>query len=137
MSLSFARTPPRLPPPSPLGVSPGTTIKHGASAPHRQPTGHRLPTAHQPAAHTPVVAWLGLGCACFLALHQLRFRMKRVNDLYLRLVGPLLRPHEIRGLPGAFWFMLGAAIAVALFPRDVALQRCGIRGAGPSVSFSK
>lgn len=49
--------------------------------------------------------------------------MKDVDDLYLRLLGPLLRPHEIRGLPGAFWFMLGAAGAVALFPTDVALQR--------------
>ena len=64
-----------------------------------------------------------------LGLHQLRCRVKRVNDLYLRLVGVLLRPHEIRGLPGAFWFVLGATLAVAIFPRDVALQRCGMRGA--------
>eukprot|EP00752_Nemacystus_decipiens_P001847 g1781.t1 len=38
-------------------------------------------------------------------------------------MGPLLRPREIRGaLPGAFWFLLGSAVAVAIFPRDVALQ---------------
>ncbi|CAN0362127.1 unnamed protein product, partial [Laminaria digitata] len=66
-----------------------------------------------------VVAWLSLACACFLALHQLRRRVKRVNDIYLRLVGALLRPHEISGLPGAFWFILGATLAVAIFPRDI------------------
>lgn len=97
------------------------------------------PTGHQLAAHKTVVALLSLTCACMLALHQLRCRVKRVNDLYLRLVGVLLRPHEIRGLPGAFWFVLGATLAVAIFPRDVALQRCGMRGAGcagPSVSLA-
>lgn len=73
--------------------------------------------------NTTVLALLSLSCASFLALHQLR-RLKFVDELYLRLMGPLLRPHEIRGgLPGAFWFLLGAAGAVAVFPRDVALQR--------------
>ena len=63
-------------------------------------------------------------CAIFLVLHQLRRRYKGVDTLYLRLLGPLLRPREIRGeLPGAYWFLLGAAGAVAIFPKDVALQR--------------
>lgn len=61
--------------------------------------------------------------ACFLVLHALRHRYAEVNAVYLRALGPLLRPREVRGLPGAFWFLLGAAAAVVLFPRDVALQR--------------
>ncbi|CAM9982262.1 unnamed protein product [Scytosiphon promiscuus] len=70
-----------------------------------------------------VVALLSISSAAFLALHHLRRCVKSVDDLYLRSMGPLLRPHEIRGgLPGAFWFLLGTAGAVALFPRDVALQ---------------
>lgn len=67
--------------------------------------------------------FLGLFSASYLALHGLRCRVKGVNEVYLRLLGPLLRPHEIHGVPGAFWFMLGATAAVALFPRVVALQR--------------
>lgn len=71
-----------------------------------------------------VLVLLGLSCVIFLVLHQLRRRLKAVDDIYLHLIGPLLRPKEIRGeLPGAFWFLLGAAGAVAIFPRDVALQR--------------
>eukprot|EP00903_Cladosiphon_okamuranus_P008059 g7773.t1 len=70
-----------------------------------------------------VVALLSLSCAVFLLLHQLRRRLKAIDEFYLRRMGPLLRPSEIRGaLPGAFWFMLGSAVAVAIFPRDVALQ---------------
>lgn len=120
----FCANPPHLPPSSSSfwGGAPGTTTT-------RRPP-RRLPTGHQLARHTKkiVVALLSLACACFLALHQLRCRVKRVNDIYLRLVGALLRPHEIHGLPSAFWFVLGTMLAVAIFPRDVALQRCGMRG---------
>jgi dolichol kinase len=39
-------------------------------------------------------------------------------DVYLQHFGPLLRPHELEAtaLPGAFYFLLGAAIVAALFP---------------------
>lgn len=56
-------------------------------------------------------------------LHIVRRRCEAVNDVYLSVLGPLLRPHEVRGLPGAFWFVLGAAVTVAVFPKDIALQR--------------
>ncbi|CAM9665533.1 unnamed protein product [Ectocarpus sp. 8 AP-2014] len=70
-----------------------------------------------------VVAILSIACASFLVLHRLRRRLKSVDKLYILLLGPLLRPHEIRGqLPGGFWFMVGSAAAVALFSKDVALQ---------------
>jgi dolichol kinase len=44
------------------------------------------------------------------------------SDLYLQHFGPLLRPHELEGqsLPGAFYFLLGAAVVAALFPIDTA-----------------
>lgn len=67
---------------------------------------------------------LSLFCASFLVFHQLRRQLECLDELYLRLMGPLLRPDEIRGaLPGAWWFLLGSAVVVAIFPRDVALQR--------------
>ncbi|CAM9183305.1 unnamed protein product, partial [Hapterophycus canaliculatus] len=70
-----------------------------------------------------VVALLSFSGAALLVLHHLRRCAKSVDDLYLRFIGPLLRPHEIRGeLPGGFWYLLGAAGAVWLFPRVVALQ---------------
>lgn len=81
-----------------------------------------LPSLARPSL-AAAVAVLAFFSTCFLALHQVRRRMKGVNDLYLRLVGPLLRPHELNGLPGAFWFLVGAATAIALFRRNIALQR--------------
>jgi dolichol kinase len=40
------------------------------------------------------------------------------SDTYLQHFGPLLRPHELEDgqLPGAFYFLLGTAVTVALFP---------------------
>jgi dolichol kinase len=40
------------------------------------------------------------------------------SDLYLQNFGPLLRPSELKEhcLPGAFYFLMGAAITAALFP---------------------
>lgn len=46
------------------------------------------------------------------------------SDTYLQHFGPLLRPHELeeggRCLPGAFYFLLGTALTVALFPVQTA-----------------
>lgn len=69
------------------------------------------------------MALLGSFCAILWAVHVLRRRLIALNELYLRALGPLLRPHEVASLPGAFWFVLGSAIAIALFPQDIALQR--------------
>ena len=41
-------------------------------------------------------------------------------ELYTKAFGPLLRPNERDGLPGAFFFLLGAAISVQIFPLQVA-----------------
>ncbi|CAM9269810.1 unnamed protein product [Discosporangium mesarthrocarpum] len=69
-----------------------------------------------------VVTVIVISCSGLVVLHGLRSHHKAVNDAYIRLMAPLLRPHEVHGLPGAFWFLLGAAVAVALFPKPVALQ---------------
>lgn len=69
------------------------------------------------------MALLSLFSFSLWAAHELRRRHKVLNDMYLRVLGPLLRPHEVVCLPSAFWFMLGTTIAVASFPKDVALQR--------------
>ena len=44
------------------------------------------------------------------------------SDAYLKHFGPLLRPHELEEghLPGAFYFLLGTAATVALFPIQTA-----------------
>jgi dolichol kinase len=44
------------------------------------------------------------------------------SDLYLQNFGPLLRPDELEGgrLPGAFYFLVGTALAVTLFPMNTA-----------------
>ncbi|CAM9898015.1 unnamed protein product [Choristocarpus tenellus] len=70
-----------------------------------------------------VVVLLCLSCVGLIVLNVVRSRYMKVNDVYMRVLGPLLRPSEINGLPGSFWFLLGSAIAIALFPKPIAVQR--------------
>ncbi|CAK4634097.1 unnamed protein product [Aphanomyces euteiches] len=59
--------------------------------------------------------------AVFYVVTQLRKQYKVVNQTYLHVFGPILRQHEIAyRLPGAFWFLLGCAGSMLLFPKEVA-----------------
>lgn len=60
--------------------------------------------------------------ALFFVLHELRKRYPRVDELYLESFRGILRRDEAakRVLPGAFYFLLGTALAAALFPLPVA-----------------
>lgn len=62
-----------------------------------------------------------LVAAAFVALHFLRGAAPRVDALYLASFRGILRQEEAdrRVLPGAFYFLLGAAVTATLFPLGV------------------
>ena len=53
------------------------------------------------------------------ALHRARLRSESAQEIYMKLFGALLRPHERTSLPGAFYFILGTAASLA-FPINAA-----------------
>jgi len=68
----------------------------------------------------PGAFMLLLGAATLGVFHIVRLRSNAAQDFYLRLFGSLLRPHEMHGLPGAFYFLLGTAFVTLLCPIDEA-----------------
>ena len=74
-----------------------------------------------------------LATTAFYYIHKKRVKDPKCDDWYLQRFGSLLRNHErgeweedkqrrksIPALPGAFYFLLGAAISTVLFPANVA-----------------
>ncbi|KAF0689625.1 Aste57867_18956 [Aphanomyces stellatus] len=73
------------------------------------------------ASSVQVVIVLGCSAVAFYIITYLRKQYKVVNTTYLHVFGPILRQHEIaHRLPGAFWFLLGSALSLAFFSKDVA-----------------
>jgi dolichol kinase len=67
------------------------------------------------------VAALGaLTVALFLA-DWLRFQVPSLNRLFFRLLRPFASPREARGVASSTWYMAGCLLALALFPREVAI----------------
>jgi dolichol kinase len=63
--------------------------------------------------------------SCALALycvHIARKRYAEFNKMYVEQLGALMRPAEINHtvLPGAFYFLVGCGMVIALFPHDIA-----------------
>lgn len=56
-----------------------------------------------------------------LALDLARFRVSRLNRLFLRGLRPLLKSSETSRITGATWLLLAAAIAFPVFDREVAV----------------
>lgn len=74
---------------------------------------------------------LMIGILAFLFLGSLfsdimRFYSKWFNDFYMKVVGPVLRSHEVklRGitLTGATYLMFSALLSVLIFPKEVAIS---------------
>ncbi|GFH47291.1 hypothetical protein CTEN210_03766 [Chaetoceros tenuissimus] len=93
---------------------------------------------------------LATATTLFYLLHCARSKSVTVQDNYLKLFGKLLRDHEKKPsqISGAFWFMLGSAIVVCLFPIEIARTSItclafgdplaaiiGIKCGGPKVAF--
>lgn len=87
---------------------------------------------HLTAAGVPVAYALGAPRALLLPallalvavaalIEVARVRSARARERFLRAAGVLLRAHEHERLSGATWLLVAFAVAVALYPRDVAV----------------
>jgi dolichol kinase len=67
------------------------------------------------------MALLWFGAALVFGFHRLRIAVPAINERFVKICQAYLRPHERNNLPGAFYFFVGVAISVTLFPRRIAL----------------
>jgi dolichol kinase len=51
----------------------------------------------------------------------LRFSAPGANRLFFRVFGPLASPREARGVASSTWYLVGCTLAVATFPREIAV----------------
>lgn len=51
-----------------------------------------------------------------------RHRSEKVNKLYIRCVGALMRETEVSGYNGVIWYLLGAYVVLRFFPKDVGVM---------------
>ncbi|QKX57358.1 uncharacterized protein TRUGW13939_04470 [Talaromyces rugulosus] len=73
----------------------------------------------QASAITP---WLLSAFIPIAATDLLRHRSSRVNRLYVRSLGALMRESEVSGYNGVIWYLLGAFIVLRFFPKDVGVM---------------
>lgn len=73
----------------------------------------------QTSAITP---WLLSALIPIAATDLLRHRSSRVNRLYIRSLGALMRESEVSGYNGVIWYLLGAFIVLRFFPKDVSVM---------------
>lgn len=50
-----------------------------------------------------------------------RFAFPPLNRLFFRVLRPFASPREARGVASSTWYMLGILLAVAFFPREIAI----------------
>lgn len=56
------------------------------------------------------------------ATDVLRHRSEKVNKIYTRCLGALMRETEVDGYNGVIWYLLGAYVVLRFFPKDVGVM---------------
>lgn len=56
------------------------------------------------------------------ATDLIRHRSDKVNRLYIRCMGALMRETEVSGYNGVIWYLLGAYVVLRFFPKDVGVM---------------
>jgi dolichol kinase len=80
------------------------------------------------------VAALG-GLTLLLFLSDLaRFSVPALNRLFFRLLRPFASPREARGVASSTWYIAGCFLAVAVFPREVAVASILVLALADSVA---
>lgn len=69
-----------------------------------------------------ITPWLLSGLIPIAATDVLRHRSERVNQLYIRSLGALMRESEVRGYNGVIWYLLGAYLVLRVFPKDIGVM---------------
>lgn len=52
----------------------------------------------------------------------IRHRSDKINRLYIRCMGALMRETEVSGYNGVIWYLLGAYVVLRFFPKDVGVM---------------
>ncbi|BDD60071.1 hypothetical protein MPDQ_005383 [Monascus purpureus] len=73
----------------------------------------------QPLQITP---WLFSALVPIAAVDVIRHRSQKVNNLYIRCVGALMRETEVKGYNGVIWYLLGAYFVLRVFPKDIGVM---------------
>ena len=80
---------------------------------------------------------LGSLTVLLLAADLLRLRVSGLNRLFFRVFRPFASPREARGVASSTWFILGAFLAVALFPLQVVVPALLVLAlADPAASYA-
>lgn len=88
-----------------------------------------------PSRDVALVALLAL-LAGQLVLDIVRLTFTPVNVFFFRLLRPFVTPREHRKVASSTWYVLGIALAVALFPREIAVPAVLVLAvADPSASY--
>ncbi|KAL4921949.1 hypothetical protein BDW62DRAFT_173717 [Aspergillus aurantiobrunneus] len=69
-----------------------------------------------------ITPWLFTALVPVAATDILRHRSERVNKLYIRCVGALMRETEVSGYNGVIWYLVGAYSVLRFFPKDVGVM---------------
>lgn len=77
---------------------------------------------------------LSLATLFALGVEIARFAHERTRRLFMGAVGLLLRNHEMTRWTGATWLMIALLLAVALYPRDVAIAAMWSVSAGDAAA---
>ncbi|KAL4907960.1 hypothetical protein BDW74DRAFT_114075 [Aspergillus multicolor] len=69
-----------------------------------------------------ITPWLFGALVPIAATDILRHRSERINKLYIRCVGALMRETEVSGYNGVIWYLVGAYTVLRFFPKDVGVM---------------
>jgi dolichol kinase len=112
---------PGAPPPAPTTSAP-LALRHELARKSIHLTSATAPAAYALGVPAGVALAILLALAATaLGVELARHRSTAVRIAFTRLFGPILRGHEHEALSGATWMLLAFALAVAAFPRPVAV----------------
>ncbi|KAL4748160.1 hypothetical protein BDW72DRAFT_159956 [Aspergillus terricola var. indicus] len=69
-----------------------------------------------------ITPWLFGALVPIAATDFLRHRSERVNRLYIRCMGALMRETEVSGYNGVIWYLVGAYTVLRFFPKDIGVM---------------
>ncbi|KAL5340148.1 hypothetical protein BJX70DRAFT_362297 [Aspergillus crustosus] len=69
-----------------------------------------------------ITPWLFSALVPIAATDILRHRSERINKLYIRCMGALMRETEVSGYNGVIWYLLGAYTVLRFFPKDIGVM---------------
>ena len=69
-----------------------------------------------------ITPWLFSTLVPIAATDILRHRSERINKIYIRCVGALMRETEVSGYNGVIWYLVGAYTVLRFFPKDIGVM---------------